>query len=137
MGSLVLGCWSWVDSLTFGVCGHEAHKEKTHVGCRHGWHKAAQHDARPQDGGRHCGIRRPRDLDYSRRFAGVELSRGKGQSCGGWKRPFLPLPTEQRVGQGAGAPKRRLPHHECRGEGGKKLQVSFQEATTKHKNKKQ
>lgn len=66
MGPLVLACWSWVDSLTLRVCGHEAHKKKTRVGCGHGWHKAAQHDARPQDGGRHYGIRRPRDLNYTR-----------------------------------------------------------------------
>lgn len=60
----------------------------------------------------------------------------KARAAKDGKKPFPPLHTKQRAGQGAGAPKRRLPLHECKGEDGKKLQVSFQEATTKHKKKK-
>lgn len=63
------------------------------MGCGH---KAAQHDARPQDGGRHCGIRRPRDLGYTRRHAGAGQSRSSGQSCKGWKKPRPPVHTKQR-----------------------------------------
>lgn len=51
---------------------------------------------------------------------------GKGLSftpSGGWS--------------GGWSAKEKTPHQECRGEDGKKLQVSLQEATTKHNNKKQ
>lgn len=53
------------------------------MGCGYGWHKAAQHDARPQDGGRHCGIRLPRDLAYTRRYPGVGRTRATARAAKG------------------------------------------------------
>lgn len=132
------GLWGERPRLPRGA-GHQTSRVRRHMWCHgHGWCKAARHGCQAPGRRKALSVRRPRGQGYARRLPGGCVGdRSKLQS----ERSSSLLCKANRGG-GPGGPGQRTPFgisgpQELRERiYGKKLQVSFQEATAKNKNNK-